>query len=138
MRLNLPKYNCVLFEISSEFTVSLDKDAEVRALISQTHTHDPDGESSEGPRVALFGSRTKARGVTHRVRGRLIRTPKPNELNLALLLSSNKASVSLRPPPRSFKPASYLVELASRLFGPIPLTCQAIFKQHERDWKRCP
>lgn len=132
MRLNLPKYNCVLFEISSEFTVSLETDADIRAIVGQTHTHDPDEDDEGMPQIALFGSRTKARGVTHRVRGRLIRSPSPTELNIALLVSSIRASENLRPPPRSFRPVSHLIDSASKLFGPIPISCHAVFEYDRR------
>lgn len=132
MRLNLPKYNCVLFEISSDLTASLEKDADIQILANRTHTHDLRDEREGGPLVALFGSKTKARGVTHRVRGRLIISPGPTELKLALLVSSTRASENLRPPPRSFRPVSKLVQFATKHLGAIPVSCHAVFEYDQR------
>ena len=77
MRLDLPRYHCVRLTLSSEFTVSTERDADIRSLMNQTatHTHDPVESDEEGELVAFFGSRFRVGGITHQVRGTLGRTP---------------------------------------------------------------
>ena len=132
MRLNLPHYRCVHFELSSEFTVSMDRDDEILSLIHQTHNSPPTADSDGVPRTAIFGSRTKAGGITHRVRGRLTKTPLPTELGIALFVSISRTSDKLRPPPKSIKPVSLLLEASSTLFGPISLSCRTTFQYAQR------
>ena len=128
MRLNLPNHRCIQFEILSDFTASLEKDADILSLMNQTHTHDTADDEAGNPASALFGSRARAGGVTHRVRGRLTRTPLQSDLRMRLSVSSTRASDDLRLPPREFRPVSLLVETAGSLFGPIDVSCSAVFE----------
>ena len=131
MRLNLPHCHCIQFELISDFTASLEKDADILLLMNQTHNHDTTDEEPANPVSALFGSRTRTAGVTHRVRGRLTRTPRQSDLRIRLSVSSARASDNLRPPPREFRPVSRLVETSGWLFGPIDVSCSAVF-EYER------
>ena len=54
MRLNLPNYHCVQFELFSHFSIPLDKEADVQLLMNQTRTRDSDQE--DNTRAALFVS----------------------------------------------------------------------------------
>ena len=132
MRLNLPHYRCVYFELSSEFTISMDRDDDIWSLINQTHNFDPTHDNEGGHRTAIFGSRTKAGGITHRVRGRLIRTTRPPELDIALFVAMSRTSDNLRPPPRSVRTVSLLVDASPRLFGPINISCRTTFQYDQR------
>ena len=127
MRLNLPNFHCVQFELTSEFSIPRDKDAEIEAFMDLTHTHDPGQGIEGGTRVALFGSRTRTRGITHQVQGRLAMTPRPTDLGILLSVSSTRASDQLGTPPKSFRPVSFLVESAGKLFGTIDVSCHAVF-----------
>ena len=132
MRLNLPNYRCVQFGLFSEFTVPIDGDANIQLLMNQTHTHDPAEGNEGGSQTALFGSRTRAGGVIHRVQGRLTKTPGLTDLSIELSVSSRRSSDNLRPPPRSFRPVSLLVRVASELFGSISVDCHAVFEYDQR------
>ena len=129
MRLNLPTYDCVRFDLFSDFTVPLDRDDQIEALMDQTHTHDL---TEGGPRIALFGSRSRTGGITHRVRGRLTKTARGTDLGIVLTVSSSMSSDNLRPPPKSYKPVSRLVEASSALFGPVSVSCHAVFEYDQR------
>lgn len=131
MRLNLPNFHCIRFELFSDFSVPSDKDDDILRLMNQTHTHDVSEEAAGNPVSALFGSRTRTGGVTHRVQGRLTRTPHLPDLGIRLFVSSTRASDTLRPPPRGFKPVSRLVEASGELFGPIDVNCTAVFEYEQ-------
>ena len=128
MRLNLPIYQCVQFGILGEFNVPLEKESDILSLMGRTHTH---GVWDEEPRIAVFGSRTRNRGVLHRVRGRLTMTRNPEDLSIELMMSSNRVE-NLRPPPRQYRPVSQLVEESSNLFGPIEVNCNAVFDYDQK------
>ena len=114
------------------FTTSKENDADIQALMNQTLTDPLTKGNEEGSYVSFFGSRTKIRGVAHRVKGRLIRNPSPTDLSLDLAVQISRSSESLSPPPRSFRPVSLLVDSASRLFGQIPVSCHAIFQYDQK------
>ena len=127
MRLNLPNYHCVQFRLTSEFSISKDRDAEIEAFMDLTHTHDPEPGEERGTRVALFGSRTRTKGITHQVQGRLTKTSVPTELDITLSVSSIRVSDQLGPPPKSYRPVTLLVESAAEFFGPVEISCSAVF-----------
>lgn len=131
MRLNLPNYHCVQFELTSRFAVDKEKNDEIDAFMDLTHTHDPEPGDEGGSRVALFGARTKNRGINHRMQGRLVKTPSSEELRILLSVSSSRASDQLGPPPRDFRPVSFLVESAAALFGTTRVSCRAVFNYDE-------
>ena len=128
MRLNLPNYHCVQFGLTSDFKVPLEKEADIVSLMTRTHAHEIDGE---GPRMALFGSRTSTKGVIHRVRGRLTMTRNPTDLDVDLLVSSHRVD-DVRPPPRPYRPVSLLVEASGDLFGSIEVNFNAVFEYDQR------
>lgn len=132
MRLNLPNHRCIQFEIHSDFTASSEKDAGILSLMNRTHTLDTADDEAGNPASALFGSRTRTGGVTHRVQGRLTRTPRPSDLRMRLSVSSTRDSDDLSKPPREFRPVSLLVETAGRLFGPIDISCSAVFEYDQK------
>ena len=127
MRLNLPRYNCVHFSLSSEFTVSPDRDADIQTLMNQTHTHGPVG-NGERTQVAFFGSRSKVSGVTHMVVARLAKMPQDNALNYSLTITSDRASDTLSSPPKEIRPVSRLIQSASRLLGTINVSFDTTFE----------
>ena len=127
MRLNLTRFNCVQFDLFSDFPVSADKHAAISALMNQTHSHPASGEIDGEPRTALFGSRTRTKGITHGFQGILTSTPEPTQLRITLSVSSSQADEELPPPPKTWRPVSLLVENASNLFGSISVGCRAVF-----------
>ncbi len=127
MRINLPNYHCTLFELTSEFSVSKDKNAEIDAFMNVTLTDDSEHAEEDDARIAYFGARTRNGGITHRVQGRLDKTLGSEELAIRLSILSTLASNELRPPPREFKPVSFLVDSATELFGPVAVSCNAVF-----------
>ena len=129
----MPNFSCVQFGLFSEFSVSQDASGQIQALMDLTHTHDPDeGIEDGGHRTALFGSRTRTRGITHQVQGRLTMTPRTDDLRLVLSISSMRSPSDLGPPPKSFRPVSVLVGAASELFGSISVSCHAVFEYDHR------
>ena len=136
MRLNLPRRSCIHFAILGEFTVSSrDADAEIQAFMDQTETRtlDLDGEET---RVAIFGSRSKIGGTTYGIRGSLYRSVgEENATSYQLSIVSERASDELPPPPAAMRRVSHLVEASSRLFGPIEMTCYAVFEYDETAYR---
>jgi len=129
MRLNLPRYNCIHFEILGEFTVSKDADVEIQAFMEQTETRDLD---EEGTRVAIYGSKSKIGGVTHGVHGSLYRSADEDDVpSFELRIVDERASDELPRPPATLRPVSYLVDASARLFGPVKAYCFAIFEYNE-------
>lgn len=129
MRLNLPKYRCVRFELSSEFTVQANADAGIQSIMDQTETFPHghvDGDGNE-TRVAFFGSISKVGGVTHQIRGRLTREHSEHDPIYKILIATSKASDELSPPPRKMRPVSRLIEAGARLFGSIQVKCDIVF-----------
>ena len=125
MRLNLPKYQCVKFELFSDFTVPLAKDTQIDLLMDATHTHELDDRTQK---IALFGSKSKTGGINHIVRGRLAKTARQNDLAISLSVSSSRSHDNLSPPPRSFRPVSQLIQASATLFGSIDVSCHANFE----------
>ena len=127
MRLNLPNYHCVQLRLTSEFSIPKGKEAEIDAFIELTHSHGSRlGEEGE-TRAAHFGSRSRTRGIIHQVQGRLDKTTNPTDLNISIIVSSTQVSDQLRPPPKAFKSVASLVERATALFGPVEISCRAVF-----------
>ncbi len=100
--------------------------------MNQTLTHQIIEGNEEGPHVSLFGSKAKSKGIAFRERGRLIRDLSPTDLSLDIAVEISRATDDLSPPPRSFRPVSLLVGSASRLFGPIPISCHSIFHYDQK------
>ena len=132
MRLNLPRYHCVLFEVDSEFSVHIDMDAEIQSLMNRTHTHEPAPDDETDTRVALFGSRSRSGGATHQIQGRLTSTRRPEDLGIVFSISSRRVSDSLGPAPTAFRPVSALVEASSQLFGSLDVRCHSVFEYEHR------
>ncbi len=134
MRLDLPRYHCVLFQISSFFAIPAETDANVLELMDSTHSQeyeDEDGNAT-GRRLAVFGTRSRIRGVAHRIEGTLTRDEDPSGVAVGLSLRSSTLDEDIEPPPRSYAPVARLIDAAPRLFGRINVTCKALF-QYDRD-----
>ena len=128
MRLNLPRYNCIHFGISGEFTVSKDSDTEIQSFVNQTATHTHE-LTDERRRVALFGSRSRFGDINHRVLGSISRRQGSDEVHsVRLSITIDRAPDELPRPPSSFRPVSNVIDAASRLFGPIKISCDALFE----------
>ena len=132
MRLNLPRHNCVSFSVFSVFTVSEKKDAEIQEFMERTLTRLD--ENDDGVSVtAFYGSVSRAGGVAHRVSGSLTKYP-PHEgrIAIALALSNERYDGRVTEPPREIQSVNHLIEAAPGLFGPIEVTCHALF-EYERE-----
>ena len=133
MRLNLPRYSCVHFVLSSEFVVPEAKGLEVKSFIdeSETHTHYFDEEQAS---TAVFASRARVGGIFHRIEGELSRLVKADGTNsIHLWIVSDRASDRLPRPPADRKPISNLISSSSKLFESIDFRCHAIFSYQEAD-----
>ena len=129
MRLNLPKHNCAGFEVRADFTVPLEKDAEISKVLTQTLTHQHETEDGDGERtVAIFGSKFTVSDITHRAAGNLSVARRDSEIAIAIRLLNNRAPASLGRPPRDIKPLSLLLTAAKQLFEPKEVNCTATFE----------
>ena len=131
MRLNLPSRNCVSFSVFSMFTVSEKKDAEIQEFMERTLTRlndDDDGVSV----VAFYGSVSRAGGIVHRVSASLTKNaPIDGRIAIALALSNDRYEGRVTEPPRGIQSVNHLIDALSGLFGPIEVTCHALF-EYER------
>ena len=131
MRLNLPRHNCIHLRILGQFTVSKDNDDKIQSFMDQTASriHHDDEEDTH---VAIFGSRSRIKGTTHRVRGSLSRSVGVGDVrSIRLSITNDRAPETLPRPPANMRPVSTLIEASSRLFGPIQVTCNAVFEYDE-------
>ena len=130
MRLNLPKYHCVQFGIFSEFTVSMEQDADIQSFVSQTATHSHSRFKGDDERtlVALFGSKSRVSGVIHQVQCTLSRQLREDEPTYSLSITNHRVSENLPAPPRDYRPVSVVIESASWLFGSVDVNCDAVFE----------
>ena len=131
MRLDLPRYNCVSFELHGEFTSSEDCDALFQDLMERTYV-----QQMENATAAVFASRYTVQGTTHRVQGALIRTEDDEESKLQLSIIFVLAPSSLSRPPRDIRPVSLLIGVAPSLVDEIQVDCSASFKYETSDGYR--
>ena len=135
MRLDLPRHNCIHFAISGEARVAVDKNDAIHSLMFQTvnYTHSSAGDDSEDTLVAIFGSRSRVRGIMYRVRATLSQRVEGSEYIYTISIEYNRASEQLRPPPRRIRPVSILIDNASQLFDIITFDCEGVFEYHQSD-----
>lgn len=129
MRLNLPNYDCVEFEIRGDFAVPADTESELRSVVEQTSHHEHDLVSSgvaDGT-VGIFGSKFVIDGISHRALGNLLVGQKDGEpwANVWLV---NSTEGSLSRPPRNIKSVSLLLSAMAKTSKPMSARCSAIFE----------
>ena len=132
MRVNLPRYNCVLFEIESVFTISSELDPYVINLMEETYVLKVDNEDDVEHHSAIFASRAKIDGVFHRVGAHLARMKAGSEVNISLMVRSTVVSEDEPTPPRELAPVNLLVD-AAKMFGEIPLSCRGVYQYNRQD-----
>lgn len=123
MKLNLKRYNCKVFILSSDISVSSDMDREILDFLAKvSYVKDEEGI----PNDAMFLSQFKAAGTIEQSLGRLQRLKTDEAVSYRLQITNfvdeEKLSRS-----RSFKPVLALIDAAADLFGPINILCQATF-----------
>ena len=132
MKLNLPNYECVDFEIRSDFAVSTAIENTLRSVIEQT-SHHGHGVISSGVRdgtVGVFGSRFVAKGVSHRAIGNLLVGQKDGEYWVDVWLV-NRVEDSVSRPPRTIKPVSLLLDVVAEVCRPAMAVNNANFEYDE-------
>lgn len=130
MKLNLPNYGCIRFEIETDFSAPLDCYAGIKSVIQQTstHVHGPVSADDVETTVAIFGSKFIIDGVSHRAVGNLSTTTRNEGLGIGVWMLINKVEGDLPRPPRGIKPISVLTNMAARMFDPARVDCSAIFE----------
>ena len=84
MRLNLPRYHCILFRVASEFNVPKRRDGEIQAFMKRTETIPIPAEGGEEETLVVhFGSRSIVGGITHKVMGHLVRRIREDDLSIS-------------------------------------------------------
>lgn len=131
MRLNLPRHNCLSFSVFSQFTARADNDAEIQAFMERTITQSDEDEDGD-ILAAFFGSVSRAGGIAHRVSGTLTKQSScEGGGDISMMLLSERVE-GIAPPPREMRSVNDLLEAASDLFGPIEVSCSALF-EYERE-----
>lgn len=137
MRLNLPRHNCISFSVFSEFTAPKEKGAEIQAFMERTLTSfmdrtltsfDDDGDTL----AAFYGSISRAGGIAHRVSATLAKQPSYGDRSDVSLMVVSERDEEVVPPPREMRSVNDLIEVASDLFGPVEVSCNASF-EYERE-----
>ena len=123
MRLDLPRHNCVSFELQGELTPLGDSDASFQDLMELTYA-----QRIENDTLAIFASRYVIRGTIHKVQGVIVRIEDGEESNFQVSIAVTRASSSLPRPPRTMRPVSRLLEVASDLFDKVNASCTASFE----------
>lgn len=130
MRLNLPNHNCITFSMLSQFTAPKEKDAEIQAFMDRTLTKLDEDDDGGIIVTAVYGSVSRAGGVPHRVSAVLTKKSREDGVVMTLMAVSERDE-EIEPPPREIRSVNYLIEAATDLFGPIDITCHALF-EYER------
>ena len=128
MNLSLPKFGCVYFRLTGQCTVPEEIEAQIKALMSESHSH---RYADASPRVALFGSKFTSGGVAEKAGGTLLRRNLGSVITYTIDISYEQTDSSLPRPPRDYKPLSTLIDGASERLGSFDLSCHAIF-EYER------
>ena len=130
MKLNLPNYGCIRFQIRADLAVSADRYPAVRAVMEQTenHTHDSRLPGGGDTSVAIFGSKFVIGGVNHRAVGNLSATQRNDDWSVGIWILLNKAGNDLPRPPRGLKPISVLTAAAANTLDPASVACSATFE----------
>lgn len=130
MKLNLPNYGCIRFELEADFIAPLDFYAGIRSVMERTstHVHAPASADDVETTVAIFGSKFVIDGVSHRAVGNLSTTTRNDGLGIGVWMLLNKVEGDLPRPPRSIKPISVLTKMAARMFDSTRVDCSAIFE----------
>ena len=124
MRLDLPRYSCTAFSVSSEFTVPAENDAAIQALMMETMNV---GQQSDEHDVAVFGSRYTARGAVHQAQAILGRHFENNEAEYLLLIECEIAPDDLPRPPSETRSITRLIDVSEDMFGELEIDCNATF-----------
>ncbi len=124
MRLDLPRYNCTAFSVSSEFTVSTEDDAAIQALMMETMNVSP---QSDDHVVAVFGSRSTASGVVHQTQGLLARHHEEDKAEYLLMIECEVAPEELTRPPNEIRSVTRLIDVSTEMFGELEIDCNATF-----------
>ena len=133
MRLDLLRYNCLQFSLSGEVRVTRDQVAEVHDVMSQTVQHRLFRNEEDIEIVqASFGSRSKMRYGTYRIRALLMDSPDESGHDVSLELDYDLAAAILPPPPRRLRPVSVLIDNAFKL-GVVSVNCEALFEYAHSD-----
>ena len=130
LRLNLPRYRCLLFEVFGEFTCGWDQDSEIQAFMRQTHTHQPASNSDDDgiDLDSIFGSLSKIGGSSYPMQARITRQPQEDGIRVTVSMYLSGRPRALPRPPRDFKPVSSFVDGISRLAGTQKFNCRAEFE----------
>ena len=133
MRLDLLRFNCINFSLSAEVRTARDHVERIQDVMSQTVCHrlavDEEGETLV--LGASFGSVSKLRNGTYRIRSRLVDSLDENEHVVSLEVEYEIAPDGLSPPPRGMRPVSVLIDNSSDVFGVISVTCHAFFEYNQ-------
>ena len=131
MRLNLPRHNCISFSVSSQFTMSKEKDAAIQEFMERTLTRFDEDDDGEAIAASLYGSVSRAGGFPHRVTALLTKKSHENGADISLTAISERDE-GINPPPRELRSVNDLIEAAPDLFGHIEVSCRALF-EYERE-----
>ena len=130
MRLNLPRHNCISFNVSSQISVSKEKEAEILAFMERTLTR-TDEDDGGLITAALYGSASRAGGIPHRLTGVLTVQSYEDGGEVSLMAMSERGE-RMAAPPREMQSVNDLMDAVPDLFGPIEVSCSALF-EYERE-----
>ena len=121
MKLNLKRYGCKYFTLSSNIPVSREMDNIVLDWLAEvSYSIDENG----APNDAVFVSQFRTAGTVEQSIGRLQRLETNEERSYRFQLT-NVVDEEQLPRSRFFRPVSFLIDAASGLFGPFTVLCQA-------------
>ena len=132
MRLNLPNYECVQFEIRAEFRISSEIETTILSVIEQTsnHSHRAEEAGDYDSTVGIFGSKFVIGGIDHRAVANLSVERRGGEPWVDVWMM-NRAEEAVSRPPRDIKPVSLMVDAITRTFGAESAECSAVFEYPE-------
>ena len=129
MKLSLPNYECVQFEIRAEFEISSEIEATILPVIDQTshHSHDDDETGDGYSTVGIFGSKFVVGGVSHRAVGNLLVERRGDDLRVDVWMM-NRSEEGVTRPPRAIKPVALMMDAITKVFGAESAECSAVFE----------
>ena len=133
MKLNLPKYQCVRFELRAECPVPDGEEQALQSLVAQTshHEHDPTEPGRTDSVVGIFGSKFLVGGAHIRSLANLGLDRRDDLPWARVWLLNSVEDETLTRPPRSIKPVSLLMQAATTKFAPTAAECSAVFEYNQ-------
>ena len=133
MKLNLPRNQCLRFEIRVGFDITEHEEELFLSIINQTEHHDHRATEYglSNSTVGIFGSRFVVEGSILRSVANLGLERREDQPWASVWLLNDLPDEPLPRPPRNIRPVSLLMQTAGSSFKPASAECTAVFQYNQ-------